>query len=397
VALSFKIIQPLLQTGTNAASRWLSYIGLGIGVLLLLCSIQMFVNIQQLLGKNTVRKNGYDFVSVTKTVTNETMGQPDKNLFHAEDLAGLKAAPNVEDAAPLESNQFRVQLNAGDIFAFKTDLFLESLDTNFIDTVPPNFHWQVGDMNVPIILSSEFLEAYNVFAPGQGLPQVSQETATNLPVLITCSGRGQQATFAAHVVAFSDRINSVLVPQDFLHWANGNFGEQTTSGSARIYLKTRDANNGELLAFLDNKHYRINKDKVKFGRTKQTLQGIFSGLGVFGLLVVGMALMLFSFYLQLVIARSRDSLQLLLLLGYSPRWLGRKFSLRFIPIYLFVVLAALAAAQLLQALFHREVMLNRPELSTLLDWRVWLTAVLLTILSIITNFRLVNRLLRKLY
>ena len=397
MALSFKIIQPLLQTGTNAASRWLSYIGLGIGVLLLLCSIQMFVNIQQLLGKNTVRKNGYDFVSVTKTVTNETMGQPDKNLFHAEDLAGLKAAPNVEDAAPLESNQFRVQLNAGDIFAFKTDLFLESLDTNFIDTVPPNFHWQVGDMNVPIILSSEFLEAYNVFAPGQGLPQVSQETATNLPVLITCSGRGQQATFAAHVVAFSDRINSVLVPQDFLHWANGNFGEQTTSGSARIYLKTRDANNGELLAFLDNKHYRINKDKVKFGRTKQTLQGIFSGLGVFGLLVVGMALMLFSFYLQLVIARSRDSLQLLLLLGYSPRWLGRKFSLRFIPIYLFVVLAALAAAQLLQALFHREVMLNRPELSTLLDWRVWLTAVLLTILSIITNFRLVNRLLRKLY
>jgi len=199
------------------------------------------------------------------------------------------------------------------------------------------------------------------------------------------------------VVAFSDRINSVLVPQDFLHWANGNFGEHTSDGSARIYLKTRDANNGDLLTFLDNKHYRINKDKVKFGRTKQTLQGIFSGLGVFGLLVVGMALMLFSFYLQLVIARSRDSLQLLLLLGYSPRWLGRKFSLRFIPIYFFVVLAALGTAQLLQALFHKEVMFNRPELSTLLDWRVWLTAAVLTVLSIITNFRLVNRLLHKLY
>ena len=34
--LSFKPIQPLLQTGTNTLSRWLSYIGLGIGVLLLL-------------------------------------------------------------------------------------------------------------------------------------------------------------------------------------------------------------------------------------------------------------------------------------------------------------------------------------------------------------------------
>ena len=397
MALSFKIVQPLLQTGTNAASRWLSYIGLGIGVLLLLCSIQMFVNIQQLLGKNTVRKNGYDFISVTKAVTNETMGQPEKNIFHAEDLTALKGAPSVEDAAPLESNQFRVQLNAGDIFAFKTDLFLESLDSNFIDTVPPSFHWSEGEMNVPIILSSEFLEAYNVFAPGQGLPQVSQETATNIPVMITCSGKGREATFNAHVVAFSDRINSVLVPQNFLHWANGNFGEKPTTGFARIYLKTRDANNPDLITFIDNKNYKVNKDKIKFGRTKQTLQGIFSGLGVFGLLVVGMALMLFSFYLQLVIARSRDSLQLLLLLGYSPRWLGRRFSLRFIPIYIFVVLAALAAAQLLQYFFHRGVMYNRPELETILDWRVWTTAVGLTILSIITNFRLVNRLLYKLY
>lgn len=394
---SFKPVQPLLQTGTNAASRWLSYIGLGIGVLLLLCSIQMFVNIQQLLGKNTVRKNGYDFISVTKTVTNETMGQPEKNLFKNDEVASLKTAPGVEDAAPLESNQFRVQLNAGDIFAFKTDLFLESLDSNFIDTVPPTFRWVEGDLNVPIILSSEFLEAYNVFAPGQGLPQVSQETATNIPVMITCSGRGRQANFNAHVVAFSDRINSVLVPQEFLHWANNNFSEHSVDGFARIYLKTRDANNPDLLTYIDQKNYKVNKDKTKFGRTKQTLQGIFSGLGVFGLLVVAMALMLFSFYLQLVIARSRDSLQLLLLLGYSPKWLGRKFSLRFIPVYLLVVIAALAATQVLQYFFHRGVMYNRPDLATVLDWRVWVTAVVLTILSILTNFRLVNRLLYKLY
>ncbi|HWJ29386.1 MAG TPA: hypothetical protein VNS32_22795, partial [Flavisolibacter sp.] len=82
MALSFQPVRALLQTGTNKASRWFSYAGLGIGVLLLLCSIQMYVNIQQLLGGNAVRKNGFDFISITKTVTNETMGQPDKNLFH---------------------------------------------------------------------------------------------------------------------------------------------------------------------------------------------------------------------------------------------------------------------------------------------------------------------------
>jgi hypothetical protein len=45
---------------------------------------------------------------------------------------------------------------------------------------------------------------------------------------------------------------------------------------------------------------------------KQIFQGIFSGLAVFGVMVIILALLLFSFYLQLVIARSRESLKLLL-------------------------------------------------------------------------------------
>ena len=397
MSLSFRPIKPLLQTGTSAASRWFSYIGLGIGVLLLLCSIQMYINIQQVLGKNNIRKNGYDFISITKTVTNETMGQPDKNLFHTPDIEELRRQPFVQGVAPLVANQFRVQMSAGAIIAFKTDLFLESLENEFIDTVPPSFHWQEGQMNIPVIISSDFLEAYNVFAPGQGLPQISHETATNVPVEITCSGNGREATFPGNVVAFSDRINSVLVPKSFLDWSNKTFGEKQEDGFARLYIKTNDANDTELISFLDQKKYKVNKDKIKFGRTKQTLQGIFSGLGIFGLLVVIMALMLFSFYLQLVIARSRDSLQLLLLLGYSPKWLGNKVSRQFVPVYILIVLIALAIVQLLQFAFHHFVMYDRPELNTMVHWTVIALAAGVIILSILTNFRLVKNLLNKLY
>ena len=106
---SFKPIKPLLQTGTNTASRWFSYIGLGIGVLLLLCSIQMFLNIQQLLSKNSVHKNGFDFISVTKKITNETMGQPGKNVFNAAEIEELQAQPYLEGVAPLEANEFHLQ------------------------------------------------------------------------------------------------------------------------------------------------------------------------------------------------------------------------------------------------------------------------------------------------
>lgn len=396
MAVSFQPIKPLLQTGTNTTSRWFSYAGLGIGVLLLLCSIQMYINIQQLLGGNTPRKDGYDFISISRTITNETMGQLDKNLFTAADMQELASKPFVEGVSPLLANNFRFQISGGSIAPFVSDFFVESLDDSFIDTVPASFTWHEGDAVVPIIVSSDFLEIYNVFAPGYGLPQISEATATQLGLQLICyHPDGTRETFRGRIVALSDRINSIIVPKSFLDWANNRFGTTKEIRASRLYVKTKDANNPVFLSFLQQKQYKVNKDKTKFGRVKQVLQGIFSGLGIFGLMVVALALMLFSFYLQLMIARSKDNLQLLLMLGYSPNWLSKNVSRRFIPVYLLIVLLAVAFAQGMQWAFHHFVMFDREELSTPLHWSVFVIAVFLVILSLITNYRMVRKLLYK--
>lgn len=394
MALSYKTIKPLLLTGTNAASRWLSYIGLGIGVLLLLSSIQMFINIQDLVRKTSVRKNGYDFISVSKMITNANMGKD--NRFSPAEVEELKAQSFIDDAAPLIPNEFEVVASAGDMIAFSSDIFIEALDNAFIDTVPPNFNWTEGQLSVPIIFSTDFLEMYNVFAPSYGLPQLSQETASNVTLSLRCTGRLGEQTFKANIVAFSDRVNSLLAPKSFVDWANKNLEGVDSVKASRVFIKTRDANDALLLEFLDKKSYRVNKDKTMFGRSKQVLQGIVSGLGVFGLLVVILALMLFSFYLQLVIARSKDNLHLLLTLGYSPGWLGRNVAKQFIPVYILVVMFALVVTQIMQWAFHHFVMYDRPELTSLVHWSVALAAGLLILLSIVTNFRLVKRLLHRL-
>lgn len=397
MAVPFQPIRSLLQTGNNTSSRWFSYIGLGIGVLLLLCSIQMFINIQQLLGGETKRKEGYDFISISKTITNETMGQLEKNLFNENDIKEITAQPFIQGVSPLVANRFRVQLSAGDIIPFSTDMFLESLDNSFIDTVPPNFAWQEGQDYIPIVFSSDFLEIYNVFAPGYGLPQLSEATASQVQVYITCYGpNGLQQTFRGSIVALSDRVNSIIVPKNFLDWANNKFGNTSSVRASRLYIKTNDANNPDFLNYLQQKHYKVNKDKTKFGRVKQVLQGIFSGLGIFGLLVVILALMLFSFYLQLMIARSKDNLQLLLLMGYSPNWLSKNVSKQFIPVYILVVLVALAFTEGMQWAFHRFAMFNRPELSSMLHWTVLVTALFLIGLSLFTNYHMVRKLLYRL-
>jgi hypothetical protein len=354
----------------------------------------MFLNIQELLGNKSPRKDNFDFISISKTITNETMGQLDKNLFQENEIREVGAQPFIDGVGPLIANRFRTQLSIDRIIPFSTDFFVEALDNSFIDTVPPNFSWTEGQQIIPVILSSDFMEIYNVFAPGYGLPQVSEATASQLIVNINCFGiNGKQQTFKATIVAYSDRINSVLVPASFLTWANHEFGNATDVKATRLFLRTKDANDPALLSFLDSKNYKVNKDKTKFGRVKQVLQGIFTGLGFFGLMVVMLALMLFSFYLQLMIARSKDSLALLTTLGYSPSWLSKKVSGQFVPAYIIIVTVALAFTQLFHWLFHHYVLADRPELSAFVSWIVVLVAVLLILLSIITNQRMIKKLL----
>jgi hypothetical protein len=322
------------------------------------------------------------------------MGQD--NRFSLEEIGEIKSQSFIDDAAPLIPNRFQVIASAGEMIPFASDVFIEALDNNFIDTVPPGFTWQEGQTNVPIIFSSEFLEMYNVFAPSYGLPQLSPATASNVNITLRCEGKFDTKIFTAHIVAFSDRVNSLLAPISFVTWANKVLEGETDVKASRVFIKTKDANNTDLLQFLEEKGYRINKDKTAFGRSRQILQGIVTGLAVFGLLVIILALMLFSFYLQLVIARSKQNLQLLLILGYSPSWLSKNIAKQFIPVYVFVVIIALLTTQFLQWGFHHFVMYDRPELTTLLHWSIFIAALVLIALSVFTNLKMVKKLLSKL-
>ncbi len=394
MALSYKNIAPFLSAGESTVSRWLSYIGLGVGVLLLLSSVQMYSNINHLIRDKNTRKNGADFISITKAITNENMGKD--NRFNEADIQDLKAQPFIEDAAPLKANAFKVTAGAGNLIPFSTDIFVEALNDKFIDTVPASFIWKEGDEMVPIIFSTDFLEMYNVFAPSWDLPQMSEKTASSVSIFLRCHGHNGERQYRARIVGFSDRVNSILVPENFLGLQNKQLEGIENITASRVFLKTTDANNPQLLSYLTEKNYHVNKDKTKFGRVKGVLQSIVSGLAGFGVLVILLAMVLFSFYLQLMVAKSKDNLQLLLTLGYSPKWLSRTVAKKWVPVYVTIIIVALVLTEILHWSFQHFVMPTRDELSFFIDWSVVVIALGLLVLSIAVNYRLVKKLLYKL-
>ena len=79
---------------------------------------------------------------------------------------------------------------------------------------------------IPIMVPKFYLDLWNFgLAPSRvEYPSLSTEAATGMPIEIFI-GKNREATLDGRFVAFSKRINSVLVPESFLNWANKKFGQ----------------------------------------------------------------------------------------------------------------------------------------------------------------------------
>lgn len=390
---TFSQISKFLSTDKGRWNKLTGYTGLTLGVLLLLCAVQMYFNVNAFIGEKEIKKSAFDYVSITKLITDQNMGKD--NRFSSEEISELNAQPFILDAAPLIGNQFRAQISAGNIIPFSTDLFLEAIDNQFIDTVPADFIWKPGSRSVPIILSADYLELYNIFAPAQELPQLSENSIKQVNLQLLCSGMGFNYTFNASIVGLSNRISTILVPEEFLIWANKHLGDGSQEKFARVYIKTDNISNPTLLKYIEEKGYQINKEKTRSARIKIILQSFVSGIGIFSLLVILLSMMLFGFYLKLMIARSKENLILLQTLGYSPNLLAKMVAKRWIPVYLIIILIALAITCILQVAFSYTFD-YKESLSPLLNWQTFAIAALLAMICIWINTNLIKKELHQL-
>jgi hypothetical protein len=338
----FGLLRKIIQTGIGKSRLIMATLGLGIAMLLLLLSIQSYTDFDQLLHSQQNENESADFLVVNKKITSAMMAESSKSVFSPEEIADIKKQSFTEAFGFITSNQYKVTAAAPGDLHFYTDMFFESVPDAFIDVKNEDWKWNTGDNTIPIILPNDFLNLYNFgFALSQGLPQISQETVKALPMKVTISRGIVTQEFSGHIVGFSDRISSVLVPGTFMEWANQKFGNGTVASPSRVIIKTKDPSNPVLVKYLDDKGYTTNQDKIKYSKTKMIVQTIVSVIGFFGVVLLLFALLVFSMFIQLVIASCKREIQLLVTLGTAPRQLRRYLMRQFIPLYIFTGIAAL--------------------------------------------------------
>lgn len=382
-----KILNKILWKGK---SKWLllgAALGTFIGLFLLLSTLQFYFDIQKLLKGDANPSD--QFVQINKKINIlNTLGI--KAGFDENEIDELKTKPFIEAVGKFTANDFRVGASS-DMLGFYTELFFESVPNDFLDVNQPSFRWSEGKNDVPVLISKDYLALYNFgFAPSQGLPQLTPSTVEKLNMELTISGQGKKQSFNGKIVGFSDRINSILVPAEFLTWANANFGDEPGTAS-RLILKVQNPMSKEFQAFLNEKGYEVSTGRLIGSQFGVLMKIVLTVLWTMGLLILTLSMLVFMLNFQLLIAQSKPEIRLLLETGHYPRQISRllskRFSIQFCVIILFV-LAGLIAMRIWQVSYFGK---QGFELTSGIDLKVWGIALIFTALLFFTNLLNIRR------
>ena len=162
-----------------------------------------------------------DYLVVTRKVTGMDALMGGSEISEAE-VADIESQPWVRRVGRFTASDYEVRAavalgSSG--AAMTTQLFFESIPTDFIDVNSAEWRFDERNPVIPVIVSKDYLSLYNFgFAAAQGMPKISEGMAGMIPLQFTISGNGLSQSFSGRIVGFSARVNTILVPDEFMHW-----------------------------------------------------------------------------------------------------------------------------------------------------------------------------------
>ncbi|MBI2283868.1 MAG: hypothetical protein HYU71_09185 [Bacteroidetes bacterium] len=372
------LLKKIIRTGAGRNRHVLAMAGLAIAVLLILTAVQIQANYRDLLYKKNNRDSIANFLVVNKIITDQNLGTTG---LSDNEINDLRKQDFVESVGLLTPSHFKASIqSASDRFPFYTDIAFESVPQEFIDIAARDWKWDEHALFVPIIAPNMFLDFYNFqFSFSQGLPQLTQQVVKMIVFKINLHGPNGMVTLNGRVVGFSDRISSLLVPEAFMKWGNQFFAKKTDRKPSRIIIKTKDPGNPQLSAYLKEQGLSADADKTRFSRYRKIVDMVVNISGLTGIILLLFALLVFTLFIQLTVASSRDDIQLLIILGTSPAQLHRFLVKRFLPGTWGIILLAFLLLGFLQFLIYRILAARGIHISILPDKTTALTAMLIAV------------------
>ncbi len=364
------------------------------GMTIVLAAVQFATDIIPMFtGSDSFMKPGQmvmaKHVSTVRTLTGKAP------TFTQKEIADVRHQPFVSDVGTFTPSLFSVVATLGSQklgVEFSTEMFFEAVPDAFMDVDTSRWHWKEGDEEVPIVLPRNYLNLYNFgFASSQGLPALSESLVSMVKIRFILRGSAGRKDLTGRVVAFSKKLNTILVPQAFMDEMNTTLSPERKPEPSRLIVTVSNPADERIAEYLSNHSYETEADDAEAARTAHLLRIIISIVLVVGLIISALAFYVLLLSIFLLLQKNTEKIDTLLLIGYSPQAVARPYHLLTISLNTLVLILSVIIVLLLRGYYLPLFGQLYPSYSAASLSPAILTGVALYLLVTLLNYVAIRR------
>ncbi len=395
--MNSNFINKLLRKNTSPARIAGFVVSNFLGLAIILGGLQFYLDARPIWedDESFIRQ---DYMVINKKVTSENT-LSGATGFSAAELEDIEKQPWVREFAPFSTADYHISasvMQGGR--GLSTNMFFESIPDNFADVPKSRWAWREGDDEVPLIISKDYLTLYNFgFAASAGLPQMSEGLMSGIPLTLTLTSDDGLHRLQLHgrIAGYSNRLNTILVPQEFMDWSNeylgnGNRGSESANPS-RIIIEVSKPGDVAIKEYMQAHDYEVAGDKS--ASPAAFLLRLVVGI----VLAIGGVITLLSFFIlllsmSLLLEKNKEKLHSLLMLGYDERKVAAPYRRIVTAACICAWVLATVCVFLLRSYYLPA--LRGLEVTPGGVWQVLVTGFILTVIIIIFNIISISRKVR---
>ncbi|MBQ7442505.1 MAG: ABC transporter permease [Bacteroidaceae bacterium] len=335
-----------------------------LGLCIVMTSVQAYHDILPAFsGEDGFLPNTYVILSKRVSATSALGGHTAS--FTEAEIADLARQPFARRVGRFTSSRYKVfaSIAMGER-SVGTDMFFESVPDDFVDADLAGWHFEAGATEIPIILPRSYLAIYNFgFAESQSLPKLSEGVVAMVRLDVTLRGRDMQQQLRGRVVGFSNRLNTILVPEDFMRWSNATLASGAEQGPTRLIVEVANPADDAIPAYVQAHGYETGGNDLDAGRATYMLK-IASGVVVaVGLLISGLSFFVLMLSIYLLVEKNSAKLHNLLLIGYTPSRVSLPYQALTVGINLAVLVLAVVLLYVVRGRYMELLWQMFPQMS----------------------------------
>ncbi|MBO4612527.1 MAG: ABC transporter permease [Bacteroidaceae bacterium] len=361
-----------------------------LGMLIVLLALQFYRDVRPVFSQDDGVINN-DYLILSKKISAIGFGT---TSFSDSEIKEIEKQPFTKRIGTFTASQYKVSCSMGidGVANFGTQMYFESVPDNFVDTDKSQWKYDENSDFVPIILPRSYLTIYNFgFAQSRSLPKLSEGVISMIDMMVILRGDAKERRMRGKVIGFTNRLNTILVPESFMQWSNQEFAPNADIEPTRLIVEVGNPTDDRIAKFIQKHGYDIDEDKLQAGKATYFLKVMSAIVMGVGLLISALSFFILMLSIYLLVQKNTVKLQNLLLIGYSPARVSLPYQLLTIGMNAFVLLMALGILYWLRSQYMEMLWAMFPSIEETSMWPAYVLGGILFLLVSVLNVIAIRR------